>query len=204
MANLTLTGAKNRRTGFLLRFRRKVTTLKAICNDPENQGQDRLPRATARLAETWQEYENSQQDFLGLVTEDKVENKKVTFLEMEDNYEAAIDEAKKITKRELKVEEGSGSQLDRAVRLTLRRMALHEQVTTTLELERSEIAQLQESLRAQHGLLKETELRIQEAKELTQELLEHHIFDFEEGIVVSEHWQRITDLEDASPSLQFA
>ena len=103
MANLTLPAAKNRQTGFLLRVRRKIATLKDICNDPEKQGQDRLPRSTARLAETWQEYENSQQNVLVLVTEDKVENKPVTYLEMEDSYEAAIDEAKKITKGKLKV-----------------------------------------------------------------------------------------------------
>ena len=64
MATLTLSAAKNRRTGFLLRVRRKVTTLKVICNDPEKQVQDRLSSATARLAETWQEYENSQKPFL--------------------------------------------------------------------------------------------------------------------------------------------
>ena len=46
-------------------------TLKAICNNPEKKGQDRLPRATARLAETWQEYENSQQDVLSLITENE-------------------------------------------------------------------------------------------------------------------------------------
>ena len=91
MATLTLSAAKNRRTGFLLRVRRKVTTLKAICNDPEKQGQCRLLRATARLAETWQEYKNSKQDVLGFVNKDEVENEQVTFLEMEDSYECAID-----------------------------------------------------------------------------------------------------------------
>ena len=50
---------------------------------------------------------------------------------MKDSYEAAIDEARKITKDELKVEGVSSSQLDRAVRLTARRMDLHEQVTRT-------------------------------------------------------------------------
>ena len=67
-----LTVAKSKRTGFLLQVRRKVTTLKAICNDPEKQEQDRLSSATARLTELWQEYENSQQDVLGFVTEDEV------------------------------------------------------------------------------------------------------------------------------------
>ena len=84
MAPLTLTAAKNKQTDFLFRVRRKITTLKVICNDPEKQEQGSLARATARLAETWQEYDSSQQDVLGLVTENKVEAEQVTFIEMED------------------------------------------------------------------------------------------------------------------------
>ena len=84
MAPLKLTATKNKQTDFLLRVRRKVTTLKVICNDPEKQEQGRLARATTRLAETWQEYDNSQQDVLGLITEKEVEAKQVTFIEMED------------------------------------------------------------------------------------------------------------------------
>ena len=98
-----LTAAKNRQTGFLLRIRRKVATLKVICNDPEKQGHDRLCGATAGLAETWQKYESSQQDVLGLVTKDEVDSKQAAYLKMQDSYEAAIDEAKKIIKDKLDV-----------------------------------------------------------------------------------------------------
>ena len=48
-----LTVAKNRQTHFLLRFRKKVATLKAICNNPDKQEQERLSMTTTRLAETW-------------------------------------------------------------------------------------------------------------------------------------------------------
>ena len=110
MTPLKLTAAKNKRTGFLLRVRRKVATLKAICNDPGRQ--NKLAIATTRLAESWQEYENSQQDVLGLVTEDELGSEQVTFIEMEDTYEAAIDEANGIIKGKLRAEEGRDSQLE--------------------------------------------------------------------------------------------
>ena len=143
-----------------------------------------------QLAETWQENENSQQTVLGLVTKDKIESEQITFLQMKDSYEAAIDEVKKITKGELKVEGVSSSQLDRALRLTAWRMDLHEQVTRTLnhvkaELETADITQPQEPLKAQHGSLTEAKRRIREAKDLSQELLEHHVSNFEEGIIVN-------------------
>ena len=47
-------------TGFLTRVRRKIVSLKEICDDPEKQEQDRLSSATTRLAGAWQEYANSQ------------------------------------------------------------------------------------------------------------------------------------------------
>ena len=86
-------------------------------------------------------------------------------------------------------------------------MDLHEQVTRTLnhakeELERAEIPQPQESLKARRESLREAKLRIQEAKELTIELLEHHIINFDKGIVVCENWQQIADLEDSIASQQ--
>ena len=82
MTPLTLTAAKNKQTGFLIRVRRKVATLKAICNDPGKQ--DRLAIASTRLTESWQEYENTQQDVLGLVTEDEVEKEQVTYISRGD------------------------------------------------------------------------------------------------------------------------
>ena len=62
MDPLMLTAAKNKQTNLLLRVRSKVPTLKVTCNDPERQEQGRLARATASLAETWHEYNNSQQE----------------------------------------------------------------------------------------------------------------------------------------------
>ena len=116
MTPLKLTAAKNKWTGFLLRVRRKVATLKAICNNPGKQG--RLAIMTTRLAESWQEYENSQQDVLGLVTKDEVENEQVTFIKMEEIYKAAINDANGIIKGNLRAEEGRDSLNERTVHLT--------------------------------------------------------------------------------------
>ena len=71
--------AKNKRTGFLTGVRRKIASLKAICEDPEIQELDRLSTATERLVEAWKKYENSHQEVLGLVTEDEVEDEQATF-----------------------------------------------------------------------------------------------------------------------------
>ena len=74
MAPLPLTVAKNKRTGFLTGVKKKIATLKAICEDPpETQELDRLSTATERLVEAWKKYEISHQDVLGLETEDEVE-----------------------------------------------------------------------------------------------------------------------------------
>ena len=53
----------------------------------------------------WQEYDNRQQDVLGLVTENELEAEQVTFLEMEDIYEDVIDEASGIIKGKLRAAE---------------------------------------------------------------------------------------------------
>ena len=92
MAPLPLNVAKNRQLGYLLRVRKKIANLKAIC-DPEVLELDKLSTAPERLVEAWQKYESSYQDVLGLVAEDEVVNEHVTFTEMEEAYEAAIDEA---------------------------------------------------------------------------------------------------------------
>ena len=85
MAPLPLTIAKNKRIGYLLGVRRKIASLKEICDDPEKQEQDRLFTATAGLAEAWRKYESSQQDILGLIAEDEDEvvDEQVTFIEIE-------------------------------------------------------------------------------------------------------------------------
>ena len=64
MAPLLLTVAKNKWIGYLLGVKKKIMSLKEICDDPEKQEQVRLSTATARLAEAWQKYKISQQDVL--------------------------------------------------------------------------------------------------------------------------------------------
>ena len=69
-----------------------------------------------RLAETWQEYDSSQQDLPGLVTEKELEAEQLTFIEMEDIYKDAIDEENGIIKGKLRAAEGrkkSGAQPDK-------------------------------------------------------------------------------------------
>ena len=51
-----------------------------------------------RLEEAWRKYENNKQEVLGLILEEKVEDEPATFNEMEEKYEAAINEAKKFIK----------------------------------------------------------------------------------------------------------
>ena len=70
MAPLPLNKAKNKRTGFLTRFRRKLANVKAICDGPEDLEVGKLSTASDKLTETWQKYEDSQQDVFGLITGD--------------------------------------------------------------------------------------------------------------------------------------
>ena len=114
MASLQLTIAKNERFGCLLGVNRKITALKDICNDPEKQEQDRVSTATARLEEAWKKYDESQQDVLGLVSEDQVGNELVIFVKLEEIYEAAVDETNKIRKkgREQEMEAASTEEIE--------------------------------------------------------------------------------------------
>ena len=96
---MPLTIANNKLFGYLLGVNRKITALRDICDDPEQQERDRVSTATARLKETWRKYEEGQQDILGLVAEDQVGNELVIFFKMEEIYEAAIDKANKISKK---------------------------------------------------------------------------------------------------------
>ena len=81
--------------------------------------------ATERLAEAWQKYESSQQDSLGLVAEDEVVDEQVTFTEMEEIYEAAIDEANKIIKGEFGADdEDRDPRPERAIQLAAQRRSL--------------------------------------------------------------------------------
>ena len=76
MNPLPLTIARNRRTGFPLGVRRRIATLKAVCDEPEVLKLVKLTTAR-RLVEAWRKYANSHQVVLGLVLEDKVEDEKV-------------------------------------------------------------------------------------------------------------------------------
>ena len=58
------------------------------------------------------------------------------------------------------------------------------------ELEEVEIMQSRGSLRKQRESLMKAECRMEEAKELTPELLGRHFSDREEALVVNEHWKR--------------
>ena len=178
MTPTKLSAARSRRTGFGCRVTRKIATLKTISNDPGEHG--RLVSVTTRLAVLWQEYESSQQEFLGLITENEVEAEQVTFIEMEETYKAAIDEAKRIICK-FKPEESWNA--ERAIQLATRRRGLYEQIRETLdhvrkELEKVEFMQSRRSLGIQRELLIDAKLRMQEAKELSKELLDHHIDDW--------------------------
>ena len=83
MALLPLNVAKNKRTGFLTGVRRKIANLKANCEDTEVLKLDKLSTALERLEEAWKKYENSHQEVLGLVLEDKVEDEQANLSEME-------------------------------------------------------------------------------------------------------------------------
>ena len=109
MAPLALTVAKNRQIVYLLGVRKKIASLKEICGDPEKQG--RLSTTTARLAEAWRKYDSTQQDVVSLVAEDNVVYEQVIFNKMEENYEAAMDEANEIIKVELSDEGGRDPRL---------------------------------------------------------------------------------------------
>ena len=59
MAPLPLNTANKQRTGFLTGLRRKLASVKAICDGPEDLELDKLSTASDRLEEVWRKYENS-------------------------------------------------------------------------------------------------------------------------------------------------
>ena len=61
--------------------------------------------ASDRLEEAWMKYEDNNMKVIGLVLEDKVEDEQATFNKMEENYEAAIDEGKRIIKGRVEAED---------------------------------------------------------------------------------------------------
>ena len=130
MAPLPLNVAKNKRTG----LRRKLANVRAICNDPEDLELNKLSTASIELAETWQKYEDSQQDVLGRVTEDEVEDEQVTFIEMEEIYESAINEVNRIIK-----DKGRAPRSERVVQLATQARDLREQVRGILNRAREEL-----------------------------------------------------------------
>ena len=98
-----------------------------------------------------------------------MEDEQVTFIEMEEIYETAIDKAKKIIKGELEPEdEGRAPQPERAVQLAAQRRSLHNQVMEILDcvkedLEKAEVTKSQEAPKTQRELLMKAERRLQGA-----------------------------------------
>ena len=58
----------------------RIANLKAVCGSDVLE-LHRQSTASERLAEVWQRYERSHQDILGMVSENKVDNVQVAFLE---------------------------------------------------------------------------------------------------------------------------
>ena len=105
MKPLLLNDAKNRGTGFLTGLRKRLTNIKDIFDDPENLELDKLATASDRLEEAWMKHENNNLEVLGLILENKVENEQAAFNNMQENYEPAIDEARRIIKGKVKAED---------------------------------------------------------------------------------------------------
>ena len=77
----------------------------------------------------------------------------------------------------------------------MRRRGLHKKIREILnhvkeELEKVEVTQSRGSLKVQRESLMQAELRMREAKELTEQLLEHHHNDWA-ALVVDEHTKRV-------------
>ena len=104
MAPLPLTAAKNWQLDYQLGVRRRIANLKNICN-PGRLELDKRSTALERLAEAWQKYESRHQEVLGMVAEYKVADEQGTFIEMEEAYEAAIDDTRKIIKGERRADD---------------------------------------------------------------------------------------------------
>ena len=69
-----------------------------------------------------------------MVAEYEVAEEQVTFIKMEEAYEAAIDDAKKIIKGERRADKvGRTPQPERAVQLAMQRKSLHNQVRKILD-----------------------------------------------------------------------
>ena len=83
----------------LISGRRRIATLRTVCEDQEKQKQDELSTASTRVEEAWKKYENRQRDILGLTADTEDEDEQAIFNEMKEIYEAAIDGAKKILKK---------------------------------------------------------------------------------------------------------
>ena len=70
MEPLSLSAAKNMRTGFLTGLRKRLANIKDIFDDPENLELEKLSKALDRLDEAWMKYENNNMEVLGLILED--------------------------------------------------------------------------------------------------------------------------------------
>ena len=94
MTTLRMTAAKNRQTGLLLRARRKVAALKAICKDSEEQEPSRVATSTARVEEAWLTYKEGQQDVLAIAAEDQDDDELAIFGKFKEICENALDKAR--------------------------------------------------------------------------------------------------------------
>ena len=78
-------------------------------------------------------YENNNLEVLGLIPEGEVQIEQAAFNDMEENYEAAINEAKRIIKGKVEAEDERDSQPERAIQLTSQRKSLQDQARGILD-----------------------------------------------------------------------
>ena len=145
MASLPLTVTKNRRLSYLLHVRRRIANLNAIC-DPGVLELNKRSTALERLAEAWQKYESSHQDVLSMVAEDEVAEEQVTFIKMEEAYEAVINDARKIIEGEHRAGDVNRTpQHERPVQLATQGMCLHNQIREILDCVKEVLEKVTES-----------------------------------------------------------
>ena len=111
----------------------RIANFKAVCS-PDVLELDKESTVSERLAETWHMYESSHHDVLGMVTEYEVDDEQVAFLEMEEAYEAAVNNVRMIIKCKHRSEDvARTSQPERTAKLITQRKSLHNQVGEILD-----------------------------------------------------------------------
>ena len=121
--------AKTKQTNLLRRLKRKIAMVKNICNVTEVLNLDKLSTALEALTEAWQRFENSHQDVLNLLAEDKISDEQNTFIEIEEAYEGAIDKVRSIIRGKRRADDlVMAPQPEQAAQLTAQRRSLYKQV----------------------------------------------------------------------------